>query len=178
MALTSHLTVLSMHKKNGQGELARCLNQVFLIWNTPINLKRQKKFHVMSTLTEKKKKPEIWHSLTRSSMQCHNPAERIRLNAKLLQANKTQKKFMKHFIPEYLWGTGESDQTLLAGRSVEFKIKKLQLIAKNLHSPKQVSWTKWNRTWVLNIFILFVLCALKFKKIMQLGFHIFFKRKS
>ena len=84
---------------------------------------------------------------------------------------------MKHFIPEYLWGTGKSDQTLLAGRSVEFKIKKLQLIVKNLHSPKQVSWTKWNRTWILYTVILFVLCALKFIKIMQLGFHIFSKGK-
>ena len=37
-------------KKNGQGELARRLDRLFLILNTAINQKIQKKFRVISTL--------------------------------------------------------------------------------------------------------------------------------
>ena len=55
--------------------------------------------------------------------------------------------FRKHFVPEYLRGTGERDQTLLAVRAAEFMIrKKLQLIAKNPHSSTQVGGTKRNST--------------------------------
>ena len=79
---------------------------------------------------------ERWHFLFRDSIGRHYTAKQIRLNAKLLKVNKTQQEFRKHFVPEYLRGTGEKDQTLLAGRSAEFIINKLQLIAKNLHSPK------------------------------------------
>ena len=102
------------------------------------------KRRILASLTEKK--VEIWHSLLRDSIERHYPAERIKFNAKVLNTNKTQMEFKKHFVSEYLRGTGERDQTLLAGRSTEFMIKKLQLIAKNLHSSKQVGWTKWKST--------------------------------
>ena len=97
------------------------------------NMKQQ----MLAAITEKK--VEIWHSLLRDSIERHYTAEQIRLHAKLLSVDKLQQEFRKHFVPEYQRGTGERDQTLLAGRSAEFIIQKLQLIAENLHSPKQVS---------------------------------------
>jgi len=72
----------------------------------------------------------------RDSIERHYTAQQIRLNAQLLRVNKIQYEFCHHFVPEYQRGTGERDQTLLPGRSAEFIIEKLQLIAKN---PKQVS---------------------------------------
>lgn len=81
---------------------------------------------------------KIWHSLLRDSIEHHYPAERTGLNAKLLNTNKTQIEFKKHFVPEHLRGTGERDKTLLAEQSAEFMITKLQLIAKNLHSSMHV----------------------------------------
>ena len=98
------------------------------------------KQQILAAITEKK--VEMWHSLLRDSTERHYTAEQIRLNAKLLNVNKMQQEFRKHFVPEHLRGTGEKDQTLLVGRSAEFLINKFQLIAKNLDSPKQVSWTK------------------------------------
>ena len=91
------------------------------------------KQQILAAIIEKK--VEIWHSLLRDSIERHYTAEQMRLNAKFLNINKTQQEFRKHFVPEYLRGTGEKDQTLLGGRSAEFLINKLQLIAKNLHSP-------------------------------------------
>ena len=95
------------------------------------------KQQMLAAITEKK--VEIWHSLLRDSIERHYTAQQIRLNAQLLSVNKIQHEFRHHFVPEYQRGTGERDQTLLAGRSAEFIIKKLQLIAKNLQSPKPVS---------------------------------------
>ena len=96
-----------------------------------------------------------------------------------MQSYWTQMEVRKHFVMEYLRGTGERDQTLLAGWSGKFTIKKLQLIVKNLHGSKQVGWMKWNSTWeVPNTFTLFILCAHQFMKIMQVGCHIVFKRKN
>ena len=95
------------------------------------------KQQMLAAITEKK--VEIWHSLLRDSIERHYTAQQIRLNAQLLSVNKIQHEFRHHFVPEYQRGTGERDQTLLAGRSAQFIIKKLQLIAKNLQSPKLVS---------------------------------------
>ena len=64
---------------------------------------------ILAANTEKK--VEIWHFLLRDSIERHYTAEQIRLNAKLLKVNKTQQEFRKHFVPEYLRGTGEKDQT-------------------------------------------------------------------
>ncbi|XP_020612657.1 uncharacterized protein LOC110051025, partial [Orbicella faveolata] len=94
------------------------------------------KQHMLAAITEKK--VEIWHSLLRDSIEWDYTAPQIRLNAQLLSVNKIQHEFCHHFVPEYQRGTGERDHTLLARRSAEFIIEKLQLIAKNLVSPKQV----------------------------------------
>ena len=101
------------------------------------------KQHMLAAITEKK--VEIWHSLLRDSIEWDYTAPQIRLNAQLLSVNKIQHEFCHHFVPEYQRGTGERDHTLLARRSAEFIIEKLQLIAKNLVSPKQVSQV--NKTW-------------------------------
>lgn len=94
------------------------------------------KQQTLAAITEKK--VEIWHSLLRDSIERHYTAQQM-LNAQLLSVNKMQHEFRHHFVPEYQRGTGERDQTLLAGRSAEFIIKKLQPLQKNLQSPKQVS---------------------------------------
>ena len=74
------------------------------------SMKRQ----MLAAITEKK--VEIWHSLLRDSIERHYTAQQIRLNAQLLSVNKIQHEFRHHFVPEYQRGTGERDQTLLAGR--------------------------------------------------------------
>lgn len=79
---------------------------------------------------------EIWHSRLRDSIERHYTAQQIRLNAQLLSVNKMQHEFRHHFVPEYQRGTGERDQTLLVGRSAEFIVQKLQLIAKKPSKPK------------------------------------------
>ena len=89
----------------------------------------------------------FWDSIER-----HYTAQQIRLNAQLLSVNKIQHEFRHHFVPEYQRGTGERDRTLLAGRSAEFIIKKLQLIAKNLQNPKLVSQV--NKAWSITRFYL------------------------
>ena len=98
------------------------------------------KKETLAAITDKK--VEIWHSLLRDSIQRHYTAEQIRLHAQLLSLNKIQHEFRQNFVPDYHRGTGERDQTLLAGRSAEFIIQKLKLVAKNLHIPKQVSKVK------------------------------------
>lgn len=95
------------------------------------------KQQLLAAITEKK--VEIWHSLLRDSIERHYTTQQIRQNAQLLSLNKIQHEFRKNFVPSYQRGTGERDQTLLAGRSAEFIMQKLQIIAKNLPSPKQVS---------------------------------------
>ena len=89
---------------------------------------------MLAAITEKK--VQIWHSLLRDSIEWHYTAQQIRL----LIVNKIQHEFHHHFVPaEYQRGTGERDHILLAQRSAEFIIKKLELIAKNFESPRQVS---------------------------------------
>ena len=96
------------------------------------------KEQMLAAITEKKM--QIWLSLLRDSIERHYTAQQIRLNTQLLSVNKIQHEFHHHFVPaEYQRGTGERDHTLLAGRSAEFIIKALQLIAKILESTRQVS---------------------------------------
>ena len=96
------------------------------------------KEQMLAAITEKK--VQIWHSLLRDSIERHHAPQQFRLNAQLLSVNKIQHEFHHHFVPaEYQRGTGERDHILLAQRSAEFTIKKLELIAKNFESPMQVS---------------------------------------
>ena len=95
------------------------------------------KQQTLAAITEKK--IEIWHSLLRDSIARHYNAEQIRQHAKLLSVNKMQQEFRQHFVPEYQRGSCERDQTLIAGRSAEFILQKLQQVVENLHRPKQVS---------------------------------------
>ena len=93
------------------------------------------KVQMLAAITERK--VQIWHSLLRYSIERHYTAQQIRLNAQLLSVNKIQHEFHHHFVPaQYQRGTGERDHTLLEGTSVEFIIKKLQFIAKNLKKAK------------------------------------------
>ena len=96
------------------------------------------KEQMLAAITEKK--VQIWHSLLRDSIERHYTAQQIRLNVQLLSVNKIQHEFHHHFVPaEYQRGIGERDHILLARRSAELIIKKLQLIGKNFESPRQVS---------------------------------------
>ena len=92
------------------------------------------KQQTLAAITEKK--VEIWHSLLRDSIERHYTAQQIRLNAQLLSLNKIEPEFRHHFVPEYQRGTGERDQTLLAGRSAEFIIKKIATHCRKPSKPK------------------------------------------